>query len=121
MEGAKGRICELTGRSRSQSMDERLRAVNAYLAGRFGHSGYAKTPSVFQTLDEWLRQRLRACVWKQWKQPRTRYRELVALGLPIWVAREFAGSGKGVWRMAGGSMNSPERRLLARPGLGLSD
>lgn len=105
LERVKRRIREMTGRSRSQSMETRLRTLNAYLAGWFGYYGYAKTSSVFQALDEWTRHRLRACVWKQWKQPKTRYRELVNLGLPKWVAKEFAGSGKGIWRMAGGPMN----------------
>lgn len=62
LERVKRRIRELTGRSRSQSMDARLRTQNAYLAGWFGSYGYARTPSVFQGLDEWTRRRLRACV-----------------------------------------------------------
>lgn len=105
LERVKRRIREMTGRSRSQSMDQRLRALNAYLAGWFGYYGYAKTPSIFKTLDEWTRHRLRACVWKQWKRQATRERELVALGMPRWQAWMRASSGKGIWRMAAGPLN----------------
>ncbi len=45
------------------------------------------------------------CLWKQWKRVRTRLRELRALGLPEWVARQFAFSRKSYWRMASGPMN----------------
>jgi len=94
LERVKRRIRELTGRSRSQSMDRRLRALNAYLAGWFGYYGYANTPSVFKALDEWLRRRLRACVWKQWKQPTTRYRRLKGLGLTPRQAFSLSDAGK---------------------------
>lgn len=105
LERVKRRIREMTGRSRSQSMDQRLRTLNAYLAGWFGYYGYAKTPSVFKALDEWTRHRLRACAWKQWKRQKTRERELAALGMPRRQAWMRASSGKGIWRMAGGPLN----------------
>jgi hypothetical protein len=63
-------------------MADRIRRINAYLGGWLGYFALAETPSVFQSLDEWLRRRLRMCLWKQWKRVRTRYRELHALGLP---------------------------------------
>ena len=47
-----------------------------------GYYRLADTPSVFQELDEWLRHRLRQLLWKRWKRPATRYRELVARGVP---------------------------------------
>jgi hypothetical protein len=55
---------------------------------------------VFQELDEWLRRRLRQLLWKRWKKPRARWRNLVALGVPPRSAREAAGSAKGTWRLS---------------------
>jgi RNA-directed DNA polymerase len=40
----------------------------------------AQTPRVWRELDEWLRHRLRAIQLKQWRRPKTIYRQLKALG-----------------------------------------
>ena len=80
-------------------------AINSYLGGWVGYFALADARSTFEDLDGWLRRRLRMCLWKQWKRPRTRLRELRALKLPEWVCWEFAMSRKGYWRMAGGPLN----------------
>ena len=104
-ERVKDKLRELTRRNRSQNLQQRIQRVNAYLRGWVGYYALSETPGVFRDLEGWLMRRLRACVWKQWKRPRTRLRELRALGLPEWVAREYANTRKGAWRMAGGPMN----------------
>ncbi len=65
-----------------------------------GYFALAETPSVLEKLDEWLRRRLRACLWKQWKRVRTRYHKLRALGLPERVVGFMANTRKGPWRIA---------------------
>ncbi|MEW6759120.1 MAG: reverse transcriptase domain-containing protein, partial [Acidobacteriota bacterium] len=71
-----------------------------------------------EDIEGWLHRRLRACVGKQWKRPHTRYRELRALGLPAWAARQYAGSRRGFWRMAGGPLNQAlPRSYWQRQGL----
>jgi len=94
------RIRELTSRSRSMSMAERIKRLNDFLVGWIGYFGAAQTKSIFEELDEWLRRRLRQILWKQWKRTETRYRELRRLGLKQQAAREIAGSRKGYWRTA---------------------
>jgi RNA-directed DNA polymerase len=80
-------------------MAQRIRKLNAYLRGWIGYYALSDSRSPFEELDGWLRRRLRACLWKQWKRPRTRLRELRALGMPEWVAWEWAMTrkGYGVW------------------------
>lgn len=97
----KGKIRELTSRTRGQSMEERIRAINSYLAGWVSYFALAETPSPFRELDQWLRRRLRMCVWKQWKRRRTRVRNLRAFGLSELDVWEAAMSRKGYWRLAG--------------------
>ncbi len=63
--------------------------------------GIASMKNPIDDLNGWLYRRIRMCIWKQWKLPRTRKRKLLGLGLPEWVAREGAYSRKGYWRMAG--------------------
>jgi group II intron reverse transcriptase/maturase len=94
------RLRALTRRTRGGTLGDILQAVSAHLRGWTGYFRLADTPTPFQELDEWLRRRLRQLVWKRWKTPRTRQRNLVALGLPSRVAHEASGSGKGYWRLA---------------------
>ena len=100
----KQRIRWLTKRSRSVNMAERLARLNEYLKGWMGYFRLIETPSTLQALDEWIRRRLRMCLLKQWKRPRTRRRNLVALGIPEDWACLISGSRKGCWRLA----NTPQ-------------
>jgi hypothetical protein len=53
-----------------------VKELVTYLRGWLGYFGDCQTPSVLQTLEKWLRCRLRSVVWKQWKRGRTTFREL---------------------------------------------
>lgn len=96
----KQKIRHLTSRSWSISMDQRIERINQYLIGWCGYFALADTPSVFQDLDQWLRRRLRMCLWKEWKQPKTRTKRLVSLGVPKEKAFEWANTRKKYWRIA---------------------
>ena len=102
----KEKLRELTRRNRSIAMEVRIGRIDRYLRGWIGYFALADAGQRLEDIDMWLRRRLRACLWKQWKGVRTRIRELRALGLPDWVALQLAYSRKGPWRMAGGPMNS---------------
>jgi group II intron reverse transcriptase/maturase len=106
---AKARVRELTARNWGVSMDRRIRELNRFTVGWTNYFALADTPSVFDELDEWLRRRLRQIRWKEWKRPRTRRRNLRALGTPERAAREWAFSQKGYWRIAG---SAPLQRAL---------
>lgn len=96
----KDRVREITRRGRSQALGDRIQALNEYLGGWVGYFVLAETPSVMEDLSKWVRHRLRACVWRQWRRVRTRYRELRALGLPEGVVGYMANTRKGPWRIA---------------------
>ena len=106
VERVKAKIRELSRRNWSISMAERIRRINQYLNGWLGYFALADAKGVLTDLNQWLRHRLRACVWKQWKRVRTRYRELRRLGLPEWKVHEIANARKGPWRMAHGPLNN---------------
>lgn len=55
------------------------------------------------SLDEWIRRRLRMCIWKHWRKIKTRHDNLVKLGIDDTKAWEFANTRKGYWRTS----NSP--------------
>ncbi len=73
------------------------------LRGWLGYLGDCQTPSVLQSLESWLRRRLRSVVWKQWKRGRTRFKELRKWGVSEDLAAQTAGNTHSPWRIA----NSP--------------
>jgi RNA-directed DNA polymerase len=103
----KERIRELTWRTRGISLPQMVKEVTIYLRGWLGYYGECQTPSVLHDLEQWLRRRLRATMWKQWKRGRTRYRELRKRGVGKDLAAQTAGSCHGPWRIA----NSPALNL----------
>ena len=60
-------------------MEYRIEKLNQYLVGWCGYFALANTHSIFKTLDSWIKRRLRMCLWKNWKKPRTRVRNLIRL------------------------------------------
>ena len=50
--------------------------------------------------DEWLRRRIRMCIWKSWKKPKTRIANLIKCGIPKWQAYEWGYTSLGYWRIA---------------------
>jgi RNA-directed DNA polymerase len=99
----KGRVRELTSRTRGVSVERMAEELTRYLRGWLGYFGKCQTPSVLQSLEEWTRRRLRSAIWKQWKRGRVRFAELRKRGLGKDLAAQSAGSAHGPWRMA----NSP--------------
>lgn len=57
--------------------------------------------TTMQKWDEWLRRRFRMYIWKQWKKPKTRVKNLMKLGMPHWQACRNGNSSKGYWAVAG--------------------
>jgi len=99
----KERIREQARRTRGISLRQMVQEIATYLRGWLGYFADCQTPSVLQDLETWLRRRLRSVVWKQWKQGRTRFRELRQRGVSKALAAKTAGSSHGPWRLA----NSP--------------
>jgi group II intron reverse transcriptase/maturase len=106
---AKDRLRRLTARRWGVSMERRIKEINRFTVGWTAYFALADTPRPFEDLDEWLRRRLRQIRWKEWKRYRTKRRNLRALGIPERSAREWAGSRKGYWRIAG---SAPLQRAL---------
>jgi len=66
----------------------------------------AQTPRVWRELDEWQHHRLRAIQLKQWRRPKTIYRELQALGETEDAAKQVAGNCRRWWRNSRGAIHS---------------
>ena len=68
--------------------------------GWANYFGIAEEKGLFESLDGWIRRKLRGALWRQWKKPKTRYKRLIVLGVKGKTAKEAAYSSKGPWRMA---------------------
>jgi RNA-directed DNA polymerase len=96
----KRRIREITRRAKSVSLETTMEVLAPYLRGWRSYFGFCETPEVLLRLTRWVRLRLRAARWRQWKTQRRRRAALLALGVSPRLARNTAGSGHGPWYLA---------------------
>lgn len=99
----KTKLRQMLRRGRGRSLQGTIATTAAYLRGWMAYFSKAEVKGVFEDLDKWLRRKLRRIVWKQWKKPRTRMRELQRRGVDRERARRSAYNGRGPWFNAGAS------------------
>ena len=103
----KAKVKTLTMRSNGKSIGEKIEKLTSLIVGWVNYYKIADMRSHCKRLDEWMRRRLRMCIWKYWKLVRTRFKKLIELGISKFKAWEYANTRKGYWHTA----NSP---ILAR-------
>jgi len=96
----KERVREITRRNRGVSLQKVVEELTLYLRGWRGYFGFCQTPSVLQSLEAWVRRRLRSYLWTQWKTGRKRCAELLQRGVDRDLAVQTAGSSHGPWRIS---------------------
>ena len=73
-----------------------------YVMGWVQYFKLAGMKTLLRSIDEWMRHRIRALIWKQWKKIRTKYRNLRKLGIDHKGAYKTANSSKKYWRAVEG-------------------
>ena len=96
----KVKVRRLTRRNCGKSPEEVVKELSKYLKGWKGYFSYCETPSVLEDLDGWIRRRLRSILWKQWKTPKNRFKNLYQRGVNKITAARTAMSSKGPWYMS---------------------
>ena len=96
----KQRIREITRRAKGVSRKTTMEKLAPYMRGWRSYFGFCETPEVLIGLTRWVRLRLRAALWRQWKTPRRRRAALLELGVRERLASNTAGSGRGPWYLA---------------------
>ncbi|MES9875370.1 MAG: group II intron reverse transcriptase/maturase [Candidatus Thiodiazotropha sp. 6PLUC6] len=96
----KQKVRELTGRSWGVSMVYRLRKLAEYIRGWMGYFRISQYYRPIPLLDQWIRRRIRCCFIKQWRKPKTRYINLMRLGVDHIKAASIAASSKGYYRLS---------------------
>ena len=101
----KAKLKELTGRSNGMGYKQRKETLNLFICGWVEYYKLARMKKTLETIDQWLRRRIRMCIWKSWKNPRTRIANLIKCGVPKWRACKL-GWIKGYWRAAGSGVTN---------------
>jgi len=96
----KQRIREITRRAKGVSMKTTIEELAPFMRGWRSYFGFCETPEVLVSLTRWVRLRIRAAMWRQWKTPRRRREALIELGVRSGLASNTAGSGRGPWYLA---------------------
>src|SRR2546427_5758694 len=91
---------EITRRAKGVSIETTMEELAPYIRGWRSYFGFCETPRVLVHLTCWVRVRLRAALWRQWKTPRRRRAALLELGVRPRLANNTAGSGLGPWYLA---------------------
>jgi len=100
MKKMKDRIRQLTQRSNGWGNEYRAERLAQFIRGWVNYFKLADMKKLMQETDEWLRRKIRAIYWKQWKRIRTRYSMIKMYDIPEWKVHELANCRKGIWRAA---------------------
>ena len=91
------KLKELSSRRSCQSIRPSLERIKVYMRGWLNYYGIADMKNKIDALNSWLYHRIRMCIWKQWKKPKTKFRNLKKLGIPEYYAQMAANSRKAYW------------------------
>lgn len=100
IERFKERVRELTNRNCGRSLAQIIDELNLYLRGWWNYYRLTEARYIFKSLNGWIIRRLRCIVWKQWKNPRTKVRNLLKRGISHKHAVTCGNSRKKHWRMS---------------------
>jgi hypothetical protein len=78
-----------------------LKELTRLINGWLGYYSIADIKAYLQQISEWMRRRIRQLYWKRWKRVRTRFENLIQLGMTRDKAWQWANTRKGYWRTAG--------------------
>ncbi|HEX2535141.1 MAG TPA: group II intron reverse transcriptase/maturase [Chitinophagaceae bacterium] len=93
---------ELAGR-RFEKLERVINRLNPILRGWMTYYRYSEIKGLQLELDGWIRRKLRCLLWRQWKQPSTRARELRKRGVAQKEIRPATRNRRGPWWNAGAS------------------
>ena len=96
----KERVKEITARKRGRSIVQVINELNDYMRGWWNYYGITESHNRLKLLPHWIRRRLRAVIWKHWKNRKTRVGELLKRGVSCDFAVTTGCARKGPWRMS---------------------
>jgi RNA-directed DNA polymerase len=96
----KAALKEITRKTRPMSFEMRMQKLKQVQRGWLNYFRLANIGSKLQRIDSWLRNRIRYCIWHDWKKPERKRKNLIRLGVPYGKAYAFSRTRKGGWAIA---------------------
>ena len=93
----KSKLKDLSSRRSVQSIRPSLEKIKVYMRGWLNYYGVADMKNRIEGLNQWLYHRIRMCIWKQWKKPKTKVKNLLKMGVPKELAWKAGNSRRGYW------------------------
>ena len=93
----KSKLKDLSSRRSVQSIKPSLEKIKEYARGWLNYYGIASMKQKIDDINGWLYHRIRMCIWKQCKKPRTKVRNLMGMGVPKDLAWQAGNSRRGYW------------------------
>lgn len=90
VEKFKAQMKKLTCRSWGVSNAYKVEKLNQLIRGWINYFKIGSMKGLCERLDSNIRYRLRMCIWKHWKTPKNRAKNLIKLGIPAWSAWKTA-------------------------------
>jgi RNA-directed DNA polymerase len=97
----KSKVKEVFETKRHLSMEKLVETINEKTTGWIEYFKLADTRRFAEELDEWIRRKLRRKIWKDWKYPWTKARNLIKAGLNEKQAYRSGFNERGNWWNAG--------------------
>ncbi len=94
------RVRQITARRRGRSLSQVISELREFMSGWWNYFGITESFNRLRPLAHWIRRRLRAVIWKHWKNRRTRVGELLKRGVSRTYAVTTGCARKGPWRMS---------------------
>lgn len=96
----KQKLKYLTRKTIPMSFDERMKRLNWLIRGWVNYFKLGSIQGKLKKLDEWLRNRLRYCIWHRWKKPDRKCKNLIRLGISKGQAYAWSRTRMGGWAVA---------------------
>jgi RNA-directed DNA polymerase len=93
----KDRVREVVIGNTFRNIGKVISELNPLLRGWMSYYRLTEVKGELEELDGWIRRKLRCLLWRQWKRPATRNRNLQARGIDSTRAWKSASNGRGPW------------------------
>ena len=99
-ESLKRKLKGITKKTKPYGFRERLQRLSQVWKGWVNNYRLASIQAKLKALDEWLRNRLRYCIWHDWKKPERKRKNLIRLGIGQGKAYAWSRTSMGGWAVA---------------------
>jgi RNA-directed DNA polymerase len=96
----KQKLKTITRKTTPCSFDERIQRIKEVQRGWLGYYRLANIQIKLKDFDSWVRNRLRYCIWHDWKKPERKRKNLIRLGVDQNHAYSWSRTRMGGWAVA---------------------